>query len=85
MDKKVKTLNESQLCDLITNITKQYIMEAMELHPEFGEVGEKPYGETRSFQSRTFVFYGTKVVYLKDFRKVSLLSKANTKRIKAYS
>jgi len=43
MDKKVKTLNESQLCDLITNITKQYIMEAMELHPEFGEVGEKPY------------------------------------------
>lgn len=43
MDKKVKTLNESQLCDLITNITKQYIMESMELHPEFGEVGEEPY------------------------------------------
>lgn len=37
MDKKVKTLNESQLCDLITNITKQYIMESMGLDPEVGE------------------------------------------------
>ena len=37
MSKNIRTLNEAQLCDLVTNITKQYLMESMGLDPESGE------------------------------------------------
>lgn len=37
MEKTIKKLNEAQLCNLISNITKQYIMESMGLGSEVGE------------------------------------------------
>lgn len=37
MSKNIRTLNEAQLCDLVTNITKQCLMESMGLDPESGE------------------------------------------------
>lgn len=37
MSKNIRTLNEAQLCDLVTNITKQCLMESMGLDPECGE------------------------------------------------
>ena len=37
MEKTIKKLKEAQLCNLISNITKQYIMESMGLGSEVGE------------------------------------------------